>query len=404
MSPKGFQERLLYHARRFQCKPPQNVLKRYQQRHHSLQFGELQKNTFHIASWVAELPASQLILEHDGLSVVSLLRRYLKSLKHGESLCDHLTKVLSRISERIQASSDIAMACADLVEDLQHFVPEAKATKAARLMNQAIHLWRNTTSETKQEEYVAGLEKSIGEVDLDDLCRVGTIFRRAVAALSPPHCMSENARTALDALPQLQGARPDFQFRVRKVVLFCLDHLDLADSKVQPALQFLKSLLSKYQELDAGGDQKIGCKKHWRLLEMKCGMSSKHAAADEDSGTPKKEKRILCRHDRRRDSCRICQPCPHGHIKRLCLICRPCPHGKSKRDCIMCSGCEHGKAKRQCPVCNACVHGRHKYTCPLCKQRKHQRCSGDTCAVSRHFVRKTWSILVNCWDLNIVII
>ena len=49
MSPKSYAERLRYHARRFEGKRPQNVLKRYEQR---LQLGpavdELQKNAFQL--------------------------------------------------------------------------------------------------------------------------------------------------------------------------------------------------------------------------------------------------------------------------------------------------------------------------------------------------------------------
>ena len=376
MSPKSYAERLRYHARRFEGKRPRNVLKRYEQR---LQLGpavdELQKNAFHVAAWVAELPAEQITLEYDGLSAVLLLQQYLKILIHAQPVGNHLIKAFTRICERIHAESYTEMQWLGLLNDLQPFVPEAKTTKATKLMHKAINIWRNTTCETKQAEYVALLEKELGEAGSNDMCQIRSIFRRAVAAMSPPHCApcSDTLGSATDVL-QLTKGRQDLQFRLRKVVLSCLDHLDLADSKVHPALQILNSLLSKFLELDTSDhDLKIGCKKHWRLLAVKCGLSSTDDNNGVCLGTPKKQKRIRCQHGKESGMCRICRPCRHGKLKNNCAICRPCPHGKVRQACKECCGCEHGRLKLQCRVCNACVHGRNKYKCEICSPCPHGR-------------------------------
>ncbi|CAK9067639.1 unnamed protein product [Durusdinium trenchii] len=387
MSHKSFDERLSYHVRRFQGKQPRNVLKRYEQRLHvALKSDELQKYAFHVAAWVAELPAEQMCLQYDGLSAVSLLQQYVRSFKQAKPLCEHLTKVLTRVSERLNTDSELGMQWAGLLQDLQHFVPEAisaKSTKAARLMNKALLVWRNTTCETDQEAYVSSLEQSLGVVETGDLCQIRSIFRRAVAALSPPHCTSPVAEKTSGSLLQLKWTLPDLQSRLREVVLRCLDHLDLADCKVEPALQFLKALVARFQELDAqDGDIKIGCKHHWRLLEEKCGLANHKATLASQAGN-RKEAFKRCEHGARPDKCRICRPCPHGKVKNFCEKCFPCPHGKVKWNCAECYGCIHGRGKYHCRVCNACVHGRNKYKCKVCRlEKEEKRTKNDLFVVS----------------------
>ena len=369
MSPKPFDERLQYHARRFQGKHPQNVLKRYEQRLHLvLNAEELQQNAFHVAAWVAELPAEQISLQYGGLSAVTLLRQYLHALHHEQILCDHLINVLRKAFERINANSDAERQWPGLLSDLRRFLPETKATKAARLMNKAIQVWRNTTCETQQEEYVALLEQSLGEVASDDTCQIRSIFRRAVAALSPPRVTSEHSGSTADGVPQPTGAKRDFQFRLRSIVLRCLDRLDLADFRLQPAVQFLKSLLGRFQELDKDTSEiKIGCRKQWCWLETKCGLFARVVSSTEDFGI-KRRRKAHCPHGRLKFNCPKCSPCQHGKTRGKCEKCNPCPHGKLKWNCVDCEGCKHGRVKQNCRLCNACIHGRNKYKCPECKR------------------------------------
>ena len=153
MSHKSFDERLSYHVRRFQGKQPRNVLKRYEQRLHvALKSDELQKYAFHVAAWVAELPAEQMYLQYDGLFAVSLLQQYVRSFKQAKPLCEHLTKVLTRVSERLNTDSELEMQWPGLLQDLKHFVPEAKATKGARLMNKAVQYMFGETLLVRQSK------------------------------------------------------------------------------------------------------------------------------------------------------------------------------------------------------------------------------------------------------------
>ena len=234
--------------------------------------------------------------------------------------------------------------------------------------------------------------------DGGDSKKLRWIFRRAVAALSPPRLTSAAENSAVEAVP---GTKADVQRRLRKVVLWCLEHLDLMDPRIKPALQLLECLLEKFQELVSEGT--VGGRRHWLRLQMKFGGSAVPAADPEAKTEGYGRKRVLCQHNLRKDRCRSCQPCPHGnarfhcihcsgcshgHFKRncaacngcphgkytvsRCAICNPCPHGKVKRSCPQCSSCEHGKLRSNCRVCNACPHGRLKSYCKDCKGEKNR--------------------------------
>ena len=303
-----------------------------------------------------------MLLKYEGLSAVLLLQQHLRSLR---SAGDQLIKVLSMVWQRTHATEEKFHGdCEGLLKELRRFVPEARATKAVQLMNKAIHIWRNTTTEIGQEEYIVALEESLDEAGAD-CSKLRSIFRRAVAALSPPCFRGDINSEDNSSSVQTTGTKRDAQRRLRKILLRCLDQLDLADSKVQPALERLKNLLSQFQELKTEG-RKIGGEKHWLELELKCGLD------DGKSGSllkrVRKNIRYHCKHSRRRDNCRICTPCPHGKLRTRCIKCNPCPHGRIKRNCSDCTGCPHGNARRMCILCNACVHGRDKYKCKQCRE------------------------------------
>lgn len=363
-----------------------NVLLRYAQSLESSTLSELQRNAFHVAAWVAELSAEQATLEYNGLSPLLLLQQYLKHLKSRKQevqWSDHLRQVLARVWKRTQAQANSGeLQWRGVLHDLQFLLPEAKATKAATLMNKAINLWRNTTIEAEQEEYVASLEQSLSTADPDHKCQIRSIFRRTVAALSPPHHISERGGSSTtDVFPQPKGRKGDLQFRLRKIALICLDHLDLTDSRLHPALEVLRSLLDRFQE-DVK-DHQIGCKQQWRLLQVKCGQ----ATSESNSLVSLKkhsQKRSWCEHNKRRDDCRICSGCLHGRMNGRCRICNPCPHGKIKRNCAECAGCEHGLAKRTCRQCNSCIHGRRKYKCTICKDERSKKSVSIVWWISMH--------------------
>ena len=255
---------------------------------------------------------------------------------------------------------------------------------------------------TPEAAYVASLEEAMRAADGGDSKKLRWIFRRAVAALSPPRLTSAAENSAVEVLP---GTKADVQRRLRKVVLWCLEHLDLMDPRIKPALQLLECLLEKFQELVSEGT--VGGRRHWLRLQMKFGGSAVPAADPEAKTEGYGRKRVLCQHNLRKDRCRSCQPCPHGnarfhcihcsgcshgHFKRncaacngcphgkytvsRCAICNPCPHGKVKRSCPQCSSCEHGKLRSNCRVCNACPHGRLKSYCKDCKGEKEPNSGG----------------------------
>jgi hypothetical protein len=100
--------------------------------------------------------------------------------------------------------------------------------------------------------------------------------------------------------------------------------------------------------------------------------------------------RTKCEHEKRKDSCIICNDCGHGKLKYNCKECggsRLCKHEKLKYNCNDCGGsglckhgkrisrcekcggsafCEHEKRKDSCIICNDCGHGKLKYYCREC--------------------------------------
>ena len=385
MDIKQFDKRVRYHARRFETKTPLNVLRRYEQRLQlSQEISELQRHAFHVASWVVELPPEQMSNEYDeNLSAVLLLGRYLKTLQKGTPLGHQLLKLLNRVWEPVRANLHEEV-WASLANHLRFHVPKSDkaeleiadgkwiadmgflqdGTKAARLMNKSIQIWQNQTCPKTKESYVVSLEESLAETGIDNPQQIRTIFRRAVAALSPPRLAgTDTARSEQDSARAAETTSQDFQGRLRKVVLWCLDRLDLADPKIKPALLLLQGLLRRFQELLASPTQgEICCKKHWlRLQALFC--KGKGAGGEVPS---RKRVAANCKHGTQLHNCRICRPCPHGKAKRECNVCSGCPHGKAKKACAKCSGCVHGKGKQDCRLCNPCPHGKAKQQCYVC--------------------------------------
>jgi hypothetical protein len=74
-------------------------------------------------------------------------------------------------------------------------------------------------------------------------------------------------------------------------------------------------------------------------------------------------KKCFCEHNKRKDSCKICNPtgfCVHGSRKLDCKECSPssfCKHGSRKNRCKKCKPiafCEHGSSKLDCEECISC--------------------------------------------------
>lgn len=202
------------------------------------------------------------------------------------------------------------------------------------------------------------------------------VFRKAVAALSPPRLKGSLEKGKDDTENgDANSSTVDLQRRLRKVVLKCLEHLDLSDPKLKPSLELLEALIQQFQEL---GRELVASGRHWLQLELKCGMACEASAASEALVKPRSRKR--CQHGVRQESCRYCRPCPHGSVKWSCSSCISCPHGKMKNHCVFCSGCPHGKLKHNCSQCAGCPHGKLKKNCFLCSGCPHGK-TKKHCAV-----------------------
>ena len=273
---------------------------------------------------------------------------------------------------------------------------DACGEKAVRLMQKASQTWQNHLSECR-EEYVESLEQEMQEADgAENSAKLRTVLRRAVAALSPPRRLGDGCEGKTPSIAcNDQSLATNLQTRLRKIVLRCLDRVDLADVRLAPVLQCLQSLLRTFQEL-VTGENKIACKKQWARLQDRCAstmppeaaasLSACAKGAEDGAGIAKPEFSASCHHGKLRRSCaqcrgcphgkrpehcQQCSACPHGKVKRNCSECKPCPHGKAKRICSQCTGCPHGKKKQYCLQCSACPHGKIKRNCVLCSACPH---------------------------------
>ena len=382
-------DRVRYHARRFQEKQAEAVLHRYDLRRQQMDRAELEKHAFHVACWVVTFP-KEATLNHNGLSVASVLSGYVEALHDGQLLCTHLTAILELVRRTCSTGVDSLGALLGQIDELlppTDLGPASESgamtqeAKAVLLMQRAIQRWKNREPGAR-ESYVRKLEQELEESD--DPAALQKILRRAVAALSPPRCKGETAPSS-SSHSELSVCA-DLQARLRKLVLRCLDNLDVADASVVPALQCLHAHLQKFQELLASASL-VASQKHWLRLQAKCagfrmsaaaGSSSMAKAAstgqcldniDVKRSTGGKHKR--CEHGELRLNCRSCSGCPHGKARRNCTQCSPCPHGKIMRNCVQCSGCPHGKMKQLCPLCSACAHGKLRQNCPECSGCPH---------------------------------
>ncbi|CAJ1360490.1 unnamed protein product [Effrenium voratum] len=381
-------ERVQYHARRFREKQAEVVLQRYETQRGEMSKAQLEKHALHVASWLLTLPAEETTREHNGLSVVGVLLRYLESLENqpdGQPLCERLVRILTAVSQyagRFLGEGPAAAEGCSLGREPRTSDREQLEAKAVRLMQGAIQTWKNSEP-TSRETYVKDLELEVEESA--DPATLRRILRRAVAALSSPRCQGHGMPQCSPSQSELPAC-PDLQVRLRKIVLCCLDVMDLTDSLVQPSLQCLQIHLQKFQELLESASS-VASKKQWLRLQAKCvggnpqevcaelpvamsrkGHSNLMCAAVSKGG--KSQKRRRCEHGELR-YCRICAGCPHGKVKQCCEKCKPCPHGKLRQNCHRCCPCPHGKVRRSCVHCCGCPHGKRKHDCRKCSSCQH---------------------------------
>lgn len=406
-------KRVQYHAGRFRQTNARAVLHRYEVRSWQMSKEELERHAFHVACWLVVLSVDESTQDHNGLSVLRLFVLYLKSLKEARwQPGDCLAGILPLVSARACSLGDDPMG-RRLLRQLKDLVPSAEAysqgkasgavssacepseAKAVHLTQKAIQRWKNLDP-VSREAYVELLER---EVESDG---VGPrILRSAVAALSPPRCKGDDVSTGtVEAVATETPVSKDLQARLRRIVLWCLDGLDLSNPNVAPALECLRAHVQRFQELLASS-RIVACQKHWNRIQAKCAAPTiADVASDPSSGmqssTPRPSpegiparrgatsQKKRCKHGVRQD-CRVCnaasprgkakpcrqRECPHGKLKSNCLKCQPCPHGKLKRNCRQCKPCPHGKVSWFCLQCRACPHGKLKRYCPQCRPCGH---------------------------------
>ena len=291
--PAPWRDRVQHHARRFQEKDATTVLNRYEQQRRIMSRPQLEKHAFHVACWLV-LPE---VRRSHGDSVEALLSRYLESLD-GQPVCKRLKAVLSLVS----ASSGVAglsgllgkgqkrkaeMIQADELEKPDSSKPvDACVDKAARLMQKASQTWQNHPSECR-EAYVDSLEQEVQEANgAENSAKLRMVLRRAVAALSPPRRLGDGCEGKMPASVSSNDQATlatNLQSRLRKIVLRCLDRVDLADVRLAPVLQCLQSLLQTFQEL-VTRESMISCKKQWARLQAKCASTMQPQAAASAKG------------------------------------------------------------------------------------------------------------------------
>ena len=371
------------------------MLHRYEQKMKNMTKPDLQKHAFHVACWLCVLPAKQALQNYNGLSVVALLKRYLSSLNKEEVGGGRLAGILPLVARKVEAAllhnaegrqllkwiaGGQAAKVSSSSDQLSSALQCPDESRAARLLQKAIQCWKNKEL-CSRESYVESLEWAQESSEVEQICG---LLRRAVAALSLPRCMGDDP--CMGALQEEPPNSRDLQARLRKVVLWCLERVDVADSQLAPVLRYLESLLHKFQELHES-NKSVGGAKDWIRLRAEYAnaclrahtlkanslhLSLVHGVASMDEQGRKSAKKVqLCQHGVQPHSCRQCSACPHGKARSRCLQCCSCPHGKLKQNCRQCSACTHGKLKRNCAQCCPCPHGKLKSQCLQCGSCPH---------------------------------
>eukprot|EP00435_Cladocopium_sp_Y103_P021833 s1090_g5.t1 len=407
--------RIQYHITRFQSKEPDKVLGRYWgSLANDPNDAELQRYATHIAAWVAAPLADRV-----KSLAVELLAQYLAKLKVREQNC--CPCLLSGLKMMWQSAPLILHGPWAQLRDVLPEVAETSETgcgqrlRRLKILQKRIQSWRNKVG-SERTSFVESLEAELQQLKLDQDFSVHSVLCRAVAALAPPRFAAEALEASEVKLEAVEVER-DLQRRLRRVVIFCLSHVDLQDEKLSAVLGYLKALL---QELDKKQDptdprtprRPLAARQWYRLhskvhgtdeLPLDCVEGCQEAekkiprpkqlvslqdvgkhldatfpvdlTAKQRVPSPQRDGersfRSVCEHGKARNLCRFCKGCPHGRLRQNCKFCVPCPHGRLKRGCRECNACLHGKAHRSCNLCNGCPHGRMKADCRKCRSCPH---------------------------------
>ena len=195
-------KRFQYHVARFSLKMPERVLQLYSDSLSKLNNFQLQRYATHVAAWVAAPKCGAAVK----LLAVDLLRCYLEQLKvQGIHCCPCLLTGLKLIwqtqKDDLYGSGPWAalrdVMPAEVLSNLE--ISLMRPEKSVRLLQKAIQLWRNKSS-GERCSFVEGLEAELqlqdevedsGDQREVETNRLESIFRRAVAALTPPRLKRE---------------------------------------------------------------------------------------------------------------------------------------------------------------------------------------------------------------------
>ena len=201
-------KRFQYHVARFLSKMPERVLQRYSDSLSKMHDFQLQRYATHVAAWVAAPKCGAKVK----LLAVDLLGRYLEQLKvKGIKCCPCLLTGLKLIWQTQQDALYGSGPWAELRDVMpaevlstpritSRFEISLKPEKSVRLLQKAIQCWGNKSS-GERCSFVEALEAELqqlqdevedsGELSVIETNRLASIFRRAVAALTPPRLKRE---------------------------------------------------------------------------------------------------------------------------------------------------------------------------------------------------------------------
>eukprot|EP00927_Polykrikos_kofoidii_P083892 TRINITY_DN8708_c0_g2_i1.p1 TRINITY_DN8708_c0_g2~~TRINITY_DN8708_c0_g2_i1.p1 ORF type:complete len:584 (+),score=53.55 TRINITY_DN8708_c0_g2_i1:44-1753(+) len=385
----------------------------------------LRRHACIVASWVALLPLSRLTTckrDSGGLTVVSLLRRYLHAMDAAPpGQC--LVGVLAFVKKRLVRLRNRSATLSNDWEELEHEMRRYYKSEAMRSFasssaskNHVPEAVRGSyLGEAAQRQTIAPLSASASSASRQHQAspKQKTAPPSASASsasrqhqASPQHqasrqrqgSSSQNQQVASDGLRQDEQVAenqtchmsPRGELHDQSVQTDTCEHGSLPGQcsicKSCPHGKMERNCVQCYKCPHGKLKRKcLTCKAtcpHGRRTQncrrsIKCRQERKddnsfqrlgeaQQRAADDAST--RSKRKQCPHGKLSWNCSKCRGCPHGSTRRSCIECTGCPHGSLKRNCRHCSGCPHGRVKRQCANCNGCRHGKLKWRCVECKE------------------------------------
>ena len=294
--------------------------------------------------------------------------------------------------------------------------------KATQLLNQSRHRWQNETSINGRKAFVESLEQRCRFAT--DKKELRSILRDAVAALAPPRVDRWKETVTLEADSGQASHDGVLQNRLRTLVAFCLERLDLKDTRLIPILSRLRDLIDVFEADSKNTLERLAAdsRKQWVKIKRFVIASQQNMEVNDltqlgwnhcKTVLPV-DTRVAPDHDESPIVEQLSRTCddqlkmdpnlsePHNVAMKANISCKHrsevikdsppdsvplkttvkstsqnkelssrkqrllCPHSKLKYHCPSCSTCPHGKLKSGCVHCKACPHGKLKKRCSQC--------------------------------------